>query len=56
MEDSTIVKIVAIVSLTILEIVNLLTAKIDGNILLSVGAIIGGIAGYEFGVRAKRAE
>jgi len=48
MEDSTIIKIVAIVSLTVLEVVNLLTAKIDGNILLSIGAIIGGIAGYEF--------
>jgi len=48
MKDSTIVKIVAIGSLTLLEIVNLLTAKIDGNLLLTIGAIIGGIAGYEF--------
>jgi hypothetical protein len=25
----------------------LLTYKIDGNVLLTIGAIIGGIAGYE---------
>ena len=48
MKDSTIVKIVAIGSLTLLEIVNLLTVKIDGNFALTIGAIIGGIAGYEF--------
>lgn len=56
MEDSTIVKIVAIVSLAALEIVNLLTARIDGNILLTIGAIIGGIAGYEVGIRSRRAK
>jgi len=48
MKDSTIVKIVAICGLVILEVVNLFTAKIDGNLLLTIGAIIGGIAGYEF--------
>ena len=48
MNDETIVKIVAISGLVILEIANLLTAKIDGNLLLTIGAIIGGIAGYEF--------
>ncbi|MEM2158216.1 MAG: hypothetical protein QXO72_04290 [Sulfolobales archaeon] len=48
MNDSTVIKIVAIVCLTVLEIVNLLTSKVDGNILLSIGIIIGGIAGYEF--------
>jgi len=48
MKESTIIKLFAIGSLTVLEIVNLLTAKIDGNLLLSIGAIIGGIAGYEF--------
>jgi len=47
MEGDVIVKVTAIISLVILEIVNLLTLKIDGNILLSIGAIIGGIAGYE---------
>ena len=48
MNDKTIVKIAAISGLVILEIVNLFTAKIDGNVLLTIGAIIGGIAGYEF--------
>jgi uncharacterized membrane protein YfcA len=51
MNDTTIVKIVAITSLTVLEAVNLVTAKIDGNILLTIGAIIGGIAGYNIGSR-----
>jgi hypothetical protein len=51
MDDTTIVKLVAIVSLTALEIANLLTAKIDGNVLLTMGAIIGGIAGYNIGSR-----
>ena len=48
MNDSTIVKLAAIGGLVILEIVNLFTAKLDGNLLLTIGAIIGGIAGYEF--------
>ena len=47
MRDETIVKITAIIALMIIEIVNLLTYKIDGNVLLTIGAIIGGIAGYE---------
>jgi hypothetical protein len=51
MDDTTVVKVVAIVSLTALEIANLLTAKIDGNILLTIGGIIGGIAGYDIGTR-----
>ena len=41
------VKIVAIVAIVALEIANLFTARYDGNILLTLGAIIGGIAGYE---------
>jgi hypothetical protein len=52
MRDETIVKIVAIAALTIIEVVNLLTYKVDGNVLLTIGAIIGGIAGYE--LRALR--
>jgi uncharacterized membrane protein YfcA len=51
MDDTTMVKLVAIVSLTVLEVVNLLTAKIDGNILLTIGGIIGAIAGYKVGAR-----
>lgn len=49
MKDSTLVKIIAIVSLTALEIANLLTLHIDGGLLLAIGTIIGGIAGYEYG-------
>jgi hypothetical protein len=47
--DETIIKVVAIVSLTVLEVVNMLTMKIDSQVLLVIGAIIGGIAGYEMG-------
>ena len=47
MDDSAKIKLVAISGLVALEIANLLTSKIDGNILLTIGAIIGGIAGYE---------
>lgn len=48
MEDATIVKLTAIGGLVVLEITNLLTANIDGGVLLTIGIIIGGIAGYEF--------
>jgi uncharacterized membrane protein len=51
MDDTTMVKLVAIVGLTVLEVVNLVTAKIDGNVLLTIGALIGGIAGYKVGTR-----
>ena len=47
MDDSAKIKVIAIGGLVALEIANLLTAKVDGNILLTIGAIIGGIAGYE---------
>jgi uncharacterized membrane protein len=47
MDDSAKIKVIAIGGLVGLEIANLLTAKVDGNILLTIGAIIGGIAGYE---------
>jgi len=46
MEDKTIIKIVAIVSLGILESVAMLTNN-DGALFLPVAAMIGGIAGYE---------
>ena len=54
MKNSTLVKIVAIICLTILEIINLLTARIDGNILLTIGMIIGGVAGYEIGKKVRK--
>ena len=47
MDDSAKIKVIAIGGLVVLEIANLLTAKVDGNILLTIGAIIGGVAGYE---------
>lgn len=56
MQESTIVKIVAIASLTLLEIINMLTMKIDGNVLLTVGSIIGGIAGYELAKHRPKGE
>jgi len=41
MKDETILYIVGIIAITVLEIVNLLTAKIDGNILSAIiGAIV----------------
>ena len=56
MQDSTIVKIVAIVSLVLLEIVNMFTLKLDGNLMLTIGGIIGGIAGYQIGLRRPSEE
>lgn len=49
MKDETIIKIVAIVSLIVLEVVNLLTTQYDGAVIGSISAVIGGIAGYEVG-------
>jgi hypothetical protein len=46
MEESALVKIVAIVSLTII-CVTALSRGIDSVLVGSVSAIIGGIAGYE---------
>jgi len=54
LKDSTLIKIIAITGLVVLEIVNSLTMKIDGNVLMTISAIIGGIAGYEFGKRNNR--
>jgi len=56
MQDATIVKIVAIVSLVLLEIVNMFTLKLDGNLMLTIGGIIGGIAGYQIGLRRPSEE
>jgi hypothetical protein len=47
MEESTLVKVVAIISLTAICIVAL-TRGIDSVLVATVSAIIGGIAGYEF--------
>ncbi len=56
MKEDTLVKIVAIVCLSALEIVNMFTAKIDGNVLLTLGAIIGGIAGYSIRTQKKKSK
>jgi len=46
MKDKTIVKVVAIVCLTVIWTVNALTFKVDGTLLTAIATIIGGIAGY----------
>ena len=45
-ENKTLVKIVAIVCLTAIEIANLCTANVDGAVLGLICGLIGGIAGY----------
>lgn len=47
MEDSTIIKITAVLGLVAIEIANLLTLKVDSAVLGAICAVIGGIAGYE---------
>jgi len=47
-ENKTLVKVVAIICLTAIEIVNILTVNVDGAVLGAICGIIGGIAGYEF--------
>jgi len=49
MRDTTIVKLFAIICLTIVLIVDFFTMKIDSTLVGTVCGIIGGIAGYEFG-------
>ena len=46
MKDTTLIKITAIIAIMLIEITNLLTLKYDGALLFTLGAIIGGIAGY----------
>jgi hypothetical protein len=55
MKDSTIVKLVAIVCLTVICSVALLKG-IDSTLTGTVSAVIGGIAGYEIGRRQKTTE
>ena len=52
MNDHTIIKVVAIVSLSILESVAMVTGH-DGILFLPVAGLIGGIAGY--GIRDLKA-
>lgn len=53
MKESTVIKVTAIIGLVVLEAVNLFTMRVDSNVLMGIAAIIGGIAGYEFGRRAS---
>jgi len=55
MKDSTIVKLTAIVCLTIICSVALLKG-IDSVLTGTICSIIGGVAGYEFGRRQKTKE
>jgi len=54
MKDNTLVKITAIVCITVLEIVNMLTMKIDSVVTGTVFTIIAGLAGYEIGLTRRR--
>lgn len=54
MDDSSLVKIVAIVSITLLWIVNALTLKIDSVFASLVVGGIAGLAGYEIGKSGKK--
>ena len=55
MKDSAIIKLTAIVCLTVICSIALLKG-IDSTLIGTVSAIIGGIAGYEFGRRQKTKE
>jgi hypothetical protein len=50
LEESTLIKITAILMLGLIEVVNLLTFKYDGAILVTIASIIAGIAGYQIGL------
>jgi len=56
MRDKTLLKIVAILSITVLEIINLIFYKIDGVLLSSIIATIAGLAGYEIGTKKRNQE
>lgn len=53
MKSSDIVKITAIISLAVIEIVNLLMTHYDGALLCIICSVIGGVAGYEIGTRKR---
>lgn len=50
-EDSTLMKLTAILSVTAIEIVNICTANVDGAVMGIVIAAVCGLAGYEIGKR-----
>lgn len=47
MNDKTILSVIAILCLTALECSALIISHFDGAILMAIGALIAGIAGYE---------
>jgi len=49
MKDTTVVKIVAMICLTILGVSYFYLIRQDGTVLLTLSSIIGGIAGYVVG-------
>jgi hypothetical protein len=49
MNEGTLLKITAIVSLTILEALNIIFLRVDGAILSAVVGAIAGLAGYHIG-------
>jgi len=51
MKDKTVLAIVCVLCITILEVVNLLTARIDSTVIAAVVGAIAGIAGYKVGQR-----
>ncbi len=54
MENGTLTSIVAIICLTVLEVVNLLTFGIDSGVLGVITSAIAGIAGYNVGIYRER--
>jgi len=54
MKDETIIKIVAIICLTILGIAYFAYIRQDSTVFLGLSSIIGGIAGYQLGKIAER--
>ena len=53
MNEKTIIKLWAITLIALLEVINMLTLKMDGAIFSLVLSLISGIAGYELGKRQE---
>jgi len=53
MNEKTIIKLWAITLIALLEVINMLTLKLDGAIFSLVLSLISGIAGYELGKRQE---
>jgi len=49
MNDSTLVKIVAMCCITLLEITNLVVYGVDGGIFVTTVSVLCGLAGYQVG-------